>query len=43
MNSVNVKKTFMSECGRNGDNKYTFLPHEFRAFREKISFLAEVS
>lgn len=43
MNSVNVKKTLMSECGRNSDNKYKLLPHEFRAFREKISFLVEVS
>ena len=43
MNSVNVKKTLMSECGRNDDHKYIVLPHEFRVFREQISFLAEVS
>lgn len=43
MNSVNVKKTLLSECGIIIDNKNTVLPHEFRVFREQISFLAEVS
>jgi len=43
MNSVNVKKTLLSECGTKYDSKNTLLPHEFRVFREQISFLAEVS
>lgn len=43
MKSVNVKKTLLSECGTIFDNKNTMLPHEFRVFRELISFLAEGS
>jgi len=43
MNSVNVKKTLLSECGTKYDSKHTLLPHEFRVFREQISFLAEGS
>lgn len=43
MKSVNVKKTLLSECGVNVDNKNRWLPHEFRVFREQISFLAEGS
>ena len=43
MNSVNVKKTLLSECGTKYDSKHRLFPHEFRVFREQISFLAEVS
>ncbi|SEH36817.1 hypothetical protein SAMN05421593_3307 [Chryseobacterium culicis] len=43
MNSVNVKKTLLFECGSIGDSKHRVFPHEFRVFREQISFLAEVS
>ncbi|PIF46605.1 hypothetical protein CLU96_3643 [Chryseobacterium sp. 52] len=43
MNSVNVKKTLLSECGTKLDSQHTMLPHEFRVFREHISFLAEGS
>ncbi len=43
MCSVNAKETRMFECGRNRDDKYILIPHEFRVFREQISFLAEVS
>ncbi|PWW28084.1 hypothetical protein DEU40_105128 [Chryseobacterium sp. AG844] len=43
MNSVNVKKTQVFECGTKYDSKHRSFPHEFRVFREQISFLAEVS
>ena len=43
MNSVNVKKTLVFECGTTCDSQHRVFPHEFRVFREQISFLAEVS
>ncbi len=43
MNSVNVKKTLVFECGTTYDSKHRLFPHEFRVFREQILFLAEVS
>ena len=43
MNSVNIKKTLLSECGTKYDSKHRSFPHECRVFREQISFLAEVS
>ncbi|SHF33817.1 hypothetical protein SAMN02787073_2034 [Chryseobacterium vrystaatense] len=34
MISMNVKKILLFECGINSDSKHTYLPHEFRIFRE---------
>ncbi len=43
MNSVNVKKTLVFECGTTYDSQHRVFPREFRVFKEQISFLAEVS